>query len=193
VGWRNYPYFVRFLGYMWAGCMFVAILTAAPFLESLEAPSTVRTATVGTAVTNAGVARLLLVGEQRHPLDESEAVTAALLASSAASARRSHSSVWDAEARLTLCFIICIAVGFAVSALFAWHVYLVSSNQTSIEYLGNRVSASRMQHRGLVFRNPYDLGWKRNWEAVFGTGPWYTWLLPKYSLPPGDGRTFIAY
>jgi len=179
--------------------MFVAILTASPFLASLETPSTARAAgsgaavTVGAAVTSDGIARLLLDGGQVRPLDESEAVTAALLASSAGSARRSHSSVWDAEARLTLCFIICIAVGFAVSALFAWHVYLVSSNQTSIEYLGNRVSASRMQHRGLVFRNPYDLGWKRNWEAVFGSGPWYTWLLPKYALPPGDGRTFIAY
>jgi len=47
------------------------------------------------------------------------------------------------------------------------------------------------RHRGLVYKNPFDLGYKRNWQAVFGTRPWWHFLLPvKYAGAPGDGRRF---
>ncbi len=96
------------------------------------------------------------------------------------------------DARATLTFIITLSVGVAVGGLFAWHVYLVSSNQTSIEFMGNRAAAAAGRNglRGAVFRNKFDLGARRNWESVFGPGPWYGWLLPRYRLPPGDGHTF---
>ena len=167
VGWRNYPFFVRFLGYMAAGCVFVVCFTLRPFYLLV--------------FVNPGAVLLSLA-------PTSPAVDALRAASPAFEATR-HSA-FAAEARLTLCFAICAAVGIAVSGLFGWHVYLVSSNQTSIEYLTNSAAASRSKHRGGLYRNPYDLGWRRNWETVFGPGPAYRWLLPRLQLPPGDGKIF---
>lgn len=47
------------------------------------------------------------------------------------------------------------------------------------------------RHRGLVYKNPFDLGYKRNWQAVFGARPWWHFLLPvRYAGAPGDGRRF---
>lgn len=100
---------------------------------------------------------------------------------------RAAHSPFSPPARLALSFILCVAIGLAVSALLGWHVYLVLSNQTSIEYLGNRSAASRMQLRGQMHRNPHDRGALRNLQSVFGHEPWPTWLLPRLKLSPGDG------
>lgn len=186
VGWRNYPYFVRLLFYMWAGCMFAAVLSVWPFLHG-PGSSNSRWQQAQDAI---------LASNEGAPTGESETDAAArrraVMLAAHASAAASSSGFFAAESRMTLTFIICLSVGIAVAGLLAWHLYLVSSNQTSIEYMGNRTAAAAGRNglRGSVFRNKYDLGLRRNWESVFGAGPWYTWLLPRYRLPPGDGVTF---
>jgi palmitoyltransferase len=142
VGWRNYPYFVRLLFYVWAGCLFMIAVGARPFLRALSTP----------------------------PADGAEAA-----------ARR---ALLSPHSRVMLSVILCAAIGAAVAALLAWHVYLVSTNQSSIEFLGNRAHASRLQLRGQVRRNPHDRGCARNWRAVFGDGHPALWLLPRLRLPP---------
>ena len=47
-------------------------------------------------------------------------------------------------------FTISLAVGIAVGFLLAWHVYLVLSAQTTIEFYQNRVRKSQLKQRGEV-------------------------------------------
>lgn len=34
-----------------------------------------------------------------------------------------------------------------------------------------------MKQHGMIFKNPYDMGWKKNLRRVFGDTPWYAALL----------------
>lgn len=75
---------------------------------------------------------------------------------------------------LSLGFMLCLAVGVAVGVLGGFHIYLVFSGQTTIEFHGNFVRKSRAKTSGQKYRNPYDMGWKRNWQQVYGeyNGRW---------------------
>jgi len=60
---------------------------------------------------------------------------------------------------------------------------LVISNQTTIEFYGNKFS-----QEGRKRGNPYDLGWRKNLAGVFGTGfSVWTFLIPNRTKPAGDG------
>lgn len=79
-------------------------------------------------------------------------------------------------------FVLCLAVGIAVSVLFGMHAYLILTGQTTIEFYGNRSKAKSMHRRGEVFVNMYDLGAKQNWADVFGPSPWgIEWMLPRWT------------
>jgi len=98
--------------------------------------------------------------------------------------RRARSSV-------TFTFVISVSVGIAISMLLAWHVYLVLSAQTTIEFYGNRSKSRKMRHHGRVFINKFDLGRTRNFQAIFGRGRfWFSWMLPSRRKPEGDGITW---
>ena len=92
--------------------------------------------------------------------------------------RQSRSSV-------SFIFIITTSVGCAVSLLFFWHVYLLLTAQTTIEFYGNRSRARKMRTRGEIFKNPYDLGSRRNWCQVMGTGNPLLAVMPSTRPPPG--------
>jgi len=86
-------------------------------------------------------------------------------------------------------FTMCLAVGFAVSLLYSWHIYLVLSGQTTIEFYQNQMKRSQMARRGEVFSNRFDQGRVKNFQAVFGKGRyWFSWMLPRTSPPGSDGR-----
>ena len=59
--------------------------------------------------------------------------------------------------------MITLSVGIAITLLMGFHIYLVLSAQTTIEFYGNRVKAYRARRRGEVWSNPYDCGMRRNW------------------------------
>ena len=81
-------------------------------------------------------------------------------------------------------FIITSAVGFAVSMLFFWHVHLLFTAQTTIEFHGNRTRTRRAKARGELFINPYNMGYYRNWCHIFGTGNTVFAILPSFRVPP---------
>ena len=68
---------------------------------------------------------------------------------------------------ISLGFMLCLAVGIAVACLGAFHIYLVLTGQTTIEFHGNFVNKAKAKRSGQKYRNPYDMGLKRNWQQVY--------------------------
>ena len=82
-------------------------------------------------------------------------------------------------------FVLSISVGIAVMLLFSWHLYLVLTAQTTIEFYGNCTLRRRARVRGHDFRNPYHRSYSTNWQHLFGTMRPIIALLPSSRPPPG--------
>jgi hypothetical protein len=90
--------------------------------------------------------------------------------------------------RLGLSFALPVALTVAVGGLLAWHIKLLGTNQTSIEWHQNLATRSRLRVAGRLWRNAYDLGsWSANLEAVFGTRSLLRALLLPYPHLTGTG------
>mmetsp|Transcript_35691 Transcript_35691/g.78166 ORF Transcript_35691/g.78166 Transcript_35691/m.78166 type:complete len:381 (+) Transcript_35691:343-1485(+) len=90
-------------------------------------------------------------------------------------------------------FMICVSILISLSCLGGFHVYLVLTNQTTIEFQTNLHRRRQARKNGEYYRNPYDLGRTRNFLQVFGPNPFcrWRWLLSWLSMPPsGDGLTY---
>lgn len=61
-----------------------------------------------------------------------------------------HSS----RAAVSYTFILSLSIGMAVAVLFFWHVYLLLTAQTTIEFYGNQTKKFRARARGQRYRNP---------------------------------------
>ena len=77
---------------------------------------------------------------------------------------------------ISFAFMMCVSVGLAVSTLMVFHIYLIVTAQTTIEFHGNRIKKRQSKNRGEVYCNPYDLGIKRNVEQIWGTWPGKGWF-----------------
>ncbi len=66
-----------------------------------------------------------------------------------------------------LIYIICFALGLAVSAMCAWHLYLVSQGQTSVENHDASTYRKVAASRGETFVNAYNLGVRDNFRVFF--------------------------
>jgi len=94
---------------------------------------------------------------------------------------------------ITFCFIITVAVFFAVGGLCCWHFFLLLTNQTTIEFYVNQFAKSAAKRRGEKWQNEFDLGVKKNFQIFFGSGKyWISWLLPSISPNPGDGMSYLT-
>ncbi|KAJ1432034.1 DHHC palmitoyltransferase-domain-containing protein [Ochromonadaceae sp. CCMP2298] len=91
----------------------------------------------------------------------------------------------------TFCFSVGLSALLSAGSLLAWHAYLALSNQTSVEFYENLTRAFVAQQHGLVFRNAFDEGWRKNMRRVFGDAPWYRHLLPHNSPPPPPRYAFV--
>lgn len=71
-----------------------------------------------------------------------------------------------------------------------WHVYLVCTGQTTIEFYNNQRDRMAEKRKGKVWKNDYNLGWRQNWQEVFDEkGPywWITWALPRRAAHTNEG------
>ena len=93
---------------------------------------------------------------------------------------------FNAESAVAYTFVLALSMSIAVGLLFFWHVYLIFTGQTTIEFYGNQTRAYKARLRGLRYRNPYDAGSpRRNWEHVFGKEhPFIAVIIPSTRLPP---------
>jgi palmitoyltransferase len=156
IGYFNYRYFVNFMMYIFLGMLYGVIITLEPFLW-LQRPEYL-------AFRNAERA----AGHDLYPRPHDMMP------------RRSEKMM------LTLCFMLCAAVGCAILVLGGFHVYLVLSAQTTIEFHGNfqAIFGRHRNRNAKKFQNPYNQGWKRNWQQVYGDSwPWYLAVLPRKSEP----------
>eukprot|EP00939_MAST-03C_sp_MAST-3C-sp1_P000983 g983.t1 len=90
----------------------------------------------------------------------------------------------EVDRQITFLFVLGLSVGLAVSILLFWHIYLLLTAQTTIEFYGNFTRKQRAQRRGEVWSNPYDVGLWGNWVHLFGPGNIFLALLPSSRPPP---------
>ncbi|XP_058109590.1 probable protein S-acyltransferase 16 isoform X2 [Magnolia sinica] len=76
----------------------------------------------------------------------------------------------------------------ALTVLLGWHVYLLLSNKTTIEYHEGVRAMWLAEKVGNSYRHPYDLGAYENLVSVLGTNV-LTWLCPT-SSHTGSGLRF---
>ncbi len=93
---------------------------------------------------------------------------------------------------LTFATVLASSVLLAISVLLSFHSFLVVTAQTTIEYHWNTQRAAASRIRGETWRNPYDLGWRRNIEMFFGTSDWRMFWLPSTKPPSGDGLRYAT-
>ena len=113
------------------------------------------------------------------------AARAALLASGVGVRLKMENS---ARAAVLFTFVLSVSVGIAVTVLLGWHVYLVLSAQTTIEFYGNQTRKLRARVRGQRYHIPYDHGARANYEFVFGPlqkrGVVQALFVPSWRPPP---------
>jgi len=102
---------------------------------------------------------------------------------------------FDTIPELFLFFIIVLNISliFCVGGLYFFHLYLLLTNQTTIEYSENEYYIKEAKRNGNVFVNEFDLGYKTNFKMFFNIGiktPWWLMLLPVKVPPYGDGINF---
>ena len=119
--------------------------------------------------------------------------------------KRLHPMVPISSERLpvSMSFMLCLAVGIAVSCLGFFHLYLTLTAQTTIEFHGNWVNRRKASKLNKKWKNPYDLGWRRNLQQVYGHSRpfWKAFLIPSTREPeflplplPGDeGKRHLLY
>jgi len=97
--------------------------------------------------------------------------------------RRHESSVFFA-------MVLAVSAGVALALMGGLHLYLIMTNQSTIELYHNRRARGDAHRRGEQWSNPYDVGWRKNCQSVFGVGRyWFSWMLPgKPDI--GDGLRF---
>eukprot|EP00584_Thalassiosira_punctigera_P002192 CAMPEP_0172533416 /NCGR_PEP_ID=MMETSP1067-20121228/6132_1 /TAXON_ID=265564 ORGANISM="Thalassiosira punctigera, Strain Tpunct2005C2" /NCGR_SAMPLE_ID=MMETSP1067 /ASSEMBLY_ACC=CAM_ASM_000444 /LENGTH=543 /DNA_ID=CAMNT_0013318061 /DNA_START=310 /DNA_END=1939 /DNA_ORIENTATION=+ len=74
----------------------------------------------------------------------------------------------DERTPVAMGFMLCLCLAAAVMCLGSFHLYLVLSAQTTIEFHGN---FAKRKKGG--WKNPYSAGsWKKNWDMIYGTRYW---------------------
>jgi palmitoyltransferase len=91
----------------------------------------------------------------------------------------------DMDFLLFTVFAVTLAAAVSVGLLFSFHIWLVITNQTTVEYFTNTQDARFAEEEGRPWKNPFDKGtWRKNSHRIFGTNIWRNILLPASSPPP---------
>lgn len=81
-------------------------------------------------------------------------------------------------------FVVSFVFAIVLGVFTAWHLHMISRNETTIERLEKREKLKRY----LQVHDPYNLGFRENLRALFGR-KWQYWLLPVQTIE-GDGLSF---
>ncbi|KNZ60155.1 hypothetical protein VP01_1602g2 [Puccinia sorghi] len=126
---------------------------------------------------------------------------------------------WSPRIFMILTWILALAIGVAITIMFACQLWLVAKGETTVESSDNGtytcLSLSTLyihllkilyylaeyyrilfSQRGQKYVNPYDLGVRKNLQEFFNIGPlpgrwpWYSILIPLKIPPVSDGWTW---
>jgi palmitoyltransferase len=92
-------------------------------------------------------------------------------------------SDWSANHGIMFTFTIALSGAISVAILLSWHIFLLLTNQTTIEFYINIENRSIAKDRGIFYKNPFDEGVRKNLRRVFGDNPWYRFLVPGLYSP----------
>jgi hypothetical protein len=101
----------------------------------------------------------------------------------------------DERSAATFACLLAVSVFLAMCGLWFWHVYLVLTAQTSIDYHYFAEKRREAKKRGETYQNPHDLGWRRNWQDVFderGRNWWWLWAMPRFKPHRGTGVPIVV-
>ncbi|GFH46834.1 hypothetical protein CTEN210_03308 [Chaetoceros tenuissimus] len=159
VGYFNYRYFITFLIYVSIGMSYGAILCYQPFML-IDGP-----------IYREQIAR----SREMYKMENQDSKT---------DFRHSHifkythvkhliegCPIPNEVTPIAFAFMLCVAVGLSVIILLSFHLYLIKTAQTTIEFHGNRLKKEDCKDMGQVWVNQNDLGVKRNFEQVFCRWP----------------------
>jgi len=111
------------------------------------------------------------------------------------SKRRFYNIPRGGRSSIMTSFMISCSILVALCILGGFHCYLVLTNQTTIEFQLNLILRREARKNGEFYRNPYDMGRRRNFQQVFGPNAFcrFQWLMPYLAqAPTGDGISFTS-
>jgi palmitoyltransferase len=84
------------------------------------------------------------------------------------------------------------SVSVSMTGLFIWNLYLIATNQTTVEFHFNKLRSTTDKGSGKVSLNEFDVGIRNNFDQIFGFGNssllWI--LLPSVKPLPLNGATY---
>jgi palmitoyltransferase len=84
------------------------------------------------------------------------------------------------------------SVGISMTGFFFWNLYLIATNQTTVEFQFNKLKSMTDKGSGKVSLNEFDVGIRNNFDQIFGFGQssllWI--LLPSVKPLPLNGATY---
>ena len=144
IGYFNYRYFFNFLWWVTTALWYGAIICCKPFrlLGTKEYRDQVRQSSAN-ASTAMSVRDLVVKHVQSNP----------------------YIPTPNERTAIALGFMLCLCLAAAVMCLAGFHLYLVVSAQTTIEFHGNWAKRKKKN-----WINPYSaMTWRKNWEMIYGT------------------------
>jgi hypothetical protein len=156
VGYFNYRYFFNFLTFVTCALWYGAGVCYSSFgyIGSMEYKKQIRTSATTNASSSGSSSRQFVKHLQSN----------------------SYIPTPNERTPITLGFMLCLCLGLAVFCLFIFHLYLILSAQSTIEFHGNwskrRRSSKKLSTTGVVvgWTNPYSTGsYKKNWDMIYGS------------------------
>eukprot|EP01061_Rhynchopus_euleeides_P015612 TRINITY_DN26593_c0_g1_i1.p1 TRINITY_DN26593_c0_g1~~TRINITY_DN26593_c0_g1_i1.p1 ORF type:complete len:335 (+),score=103.46 TRINITY_DN26593_c0_g1_i1:124-1128(+) len=87
--------------------------------------------------------------------------------------------------------LLCGTLWLMMTFFLVWNGFLVVTNQTVIEFYGNMQSSKDARLAGRQWQSPFDLGWWKNLQEVYGAHPTITsMLIPSWSKVTTDGHVY---